>query len=52
VDELKISQFDVLGISSGAPYSYAIGYKLPVKAQDIANTFERSIYSIEGSGHR
>ncbi len=33
VDELKLSQFDVLGMSSGAPYSYAIGYKLPEKVR-------------------
>jgi pimeloyl-ACP methyl ester carboxylesterase len=33
--ELGLSQFDVLGISSGAPYSYAIGYKLPEKARNI-----------------
>jgi pimeloyl-ACP methyl ester carboxylesterase len=31
VDQLKLPQFDVLGISSGAPYSYAIAYKLPVR---------------------
>ena len=35
VIELGISQFDVLGISSGAPYSYAIGYKLPDKVRNI-----------------
>lgn len=35
VDELKLSQFDVLGISSGAPYSYAIGYQLPSKVRNI-----------------
>jgi pimeloyl-ACP methyl ester carboxylesterase len=35
VDELKLSQFDVLGMSSGAPYSYAIGYKLPDKVRTI-----------------
>jgi pimeloyl-ACP methyl ester carboxylesterase len=35
VDELKLSQFDVLGMSSGAPYSYAIGYKLPDKVRNI-----------------
>jgi pimeloyl-ACP methyl ester carboxylesterase len=34
-DELKLSQFDVLGMSSGAPYSYAIGYKLPHKVKNI-----------------
>ena len=35
VEELKLSQFDVLGMSSGAPYSYAIGYKLPEQARNI-----------------
>lgn len=35
VDELNLSQFDVLGMSSGAPYSYAIGYKLPHKVRTI-----------------
>lgn len=35
VDELKISQFDILGMSSGAPYSYAIGYQLPDKVRNI-----------------
>jgi pimeloyl-ACP methyl ester carboxylesterase len=35
VDELKLSQFDILGMSSGAPYSYAIGYKLPDKVRNI-----------------
>jgi pimeloyl-ACP methyl ester carboxylesterase len=35
VDELKLSGFDVLGTSSGAPYSYAIGYKLPDKVRNI-----------------
>jgi pimeloyl-ACP methyl ester carboxylesterase len=35
VDRLKISKFDILGMSSGAPYSYAIGYRLPVKARNI-----------------
>lgn len=35
VDNLKITQFDVLGISSGAPYSYAIGYKLPDRVRNI-----------------
>jgi pimeloyl-ACP methyl ester carboxylesterase len=35
VDELKITHFDVLGMSSGAPYSYAIGYKLPGKVGNI-----------------
>jgi pimeloyl-ACP methyl ester carboxylesterase len=35
VDELEISQFDILGMSSGAPYSYSIGYKLPDKVRNI-----------------
>jgi pimeloyl-ACP methyl ester carboxylesterase len=35
VDHLGITQFDVLGISSGAPYSYAIGYKLPDHVRNI-----------------
>jgi pimeloyl-ACP methyl ester carboxylesterase len=33
--ELNLSHLDVLGISSGAPYSYAIGYKLPGKVRNI-----------------
>ncbi len=35
VDKLNLSQFDLLGMSSGAPYSYAIGYKLPDRARNI-----------------
>jgi pimeloyl-ACP methyl ester carboxylesterase len=35
VEELKLPQFDVLGMSSGAPYSYAIGAGLPDKARNI-----------------
>jgi pimeloyl-ACP methyl ester carboxylesterase len=35
VDELNLSHLDVLGISSGAPYSYSIGYKLPGKVRNI-----------------
>jgi len=35
VDELHLSHFDILGMSSGAPYSYAIGYKLPDKVRNI-----------------
>lgn len=35
VDDLALAQFDVLGMSSGAPYSYAIGYKMPDKARNI-----------------
>jgi len=33
--KLQLSQFDVLGISSGAPYSYAIGYRLPEQVRHI-----------------
>lgn len=35
VGELKLSHFDVFGISSGAPYSYAIGHRFPEKARRI-----------------
>jgi pimeloyl-ACP methyl ester carboxylesterase len=35
VEELGLPQFDVLGMSSGAPYSYAIGYRLPEKTRRI-----------------
>lgn len=35
VEELKISQFDILGMSSGAPYSYALGYGLSDKVRNI-----------------
>jgi pimeloyl-ACP methyl ester carboxylesterase len=35
VDQLQLSHFDVLGLSSGAPYGYAIGYKLPRKTRDL-----------------
>ena len=35
VHKLDIAQFDVLGMSSGAPYSYAVGYKLPDKVRNI-----------------
>ena len=35
VDELGLSQFDVLGMSSGAPYSYSIGHKFPGRARNI-----------------
>lgn len=35
IQELKLSQFDVLGMSSGAPYSYALGYKFPNKVRHI-----------------
>lgn len=35
VEELGLDQFDVLGMSSGAPYSYAIGNRLPDKTRNI-----------------
>jgi pimeloyl-ACP methyl ester carboxylesterase len=35
VDHLQLAQFDILGMSSGAPYSYSIGYALPHKARNI-----------------
>jgi pimeloyl-ACP methyl ester carboxylesterase len=35
VNALGLGQLDVLGISSGAPYSYAVGYKLPGKVRTI-----------------
>jgi pimeloyl-ACP methyl ester carboxylesterase len=35
VDKLQLAQFDVLGISSGAPYSYAIGSRLPDKVRNL-----------------
>ena len=35
VDELRLSHFDVLGISSGAPYSYAIGNKLASRVRNL-----------------
>ena len=35
VDELGLAQCDVLGMSSGAPYSYAIGYEIPNKVRNI-----------------
>lgn len=35
VEELQLPQFDVLGMSSGAPYSYAIGYRFPEKVRNI-----------------
>lgn len=34
-DELALTQFDVLGMSSGAPYSYAIGHRLPGRVRNI-----------------
>jgi pimeloyl-ACP methyl ester carboxylesterase len=35
IEELKLAQFDILGMSSGAPYSYSIGYKFPDKVRNI-----------------
>jgi pimeloyl-ACP methyl ester carboxylesterase len=35
INELNLSQFDILGMSSGAPYSYAIGYRFPDKVRNI-----------------
>jgi pimeloyl-ACP methyl ester carboxylesterase len=35
VDQLQLSQFDILGMSSGAPYSYSIGFAFPDKARNI-----------------
>lgn len=29
VEELQLKQFDILGMSSGAPYGYSIAYKIP-----------------------
>jgi pimeloyl-ACP methyl ester carboxylesterase len=35
IETLNLSQFDCLGMSSGAPYSYALGYKFPDKVRNI-----------------
>jgi len=35
VGDLGLTQCDVLGLSSGAPYSYAIGYQIPDKVRNI-----------------
>lgn len=35
IDELKLSHFDILGMSSGAPYSYSLGYRFPDKVRNI-----------------
>jgi len=35
VDNLGLTRFDVLGISSGAPYSYSIGHKLQDRVRSI-----------------
>ena len=35
IDALQLSRFDVLGMSSGAPYSYAIGCRFPDQVRNI-----------------
>jgi pimeloyl-ACP methyl ester carboxylesterase len=35
IEKLDLPHFDILGMSSGAPYSYAIGAKFPEKARNI-----------------
>jgi pimeloyl-ACP methyl ester carboxylesterase len=35
VQALGLDQFDILGMSSGAPYSYALGYYFPWKVRNI-----------------
>ncbi|MEA4907889.1 MAG: alpha/beta hydrolase [Anaerolineaceae bacterium] len=35
IQELQLSQFDVLGMSSGAPYGYAIGCQFPHQTRHI-----------------
>lgn len=35
VEELRLTQFDVLGMSSGAPYSYAIAWRMPAKTRRL-----------------
>ena len=35
VDELELAQFDVLGMSSGAPYGYAIARRLPERVRAV-----------------
>jgi pimeloyl-ACP methyl ester carboxylesterase len=35
IEELNLDQFDVLGMSSGAPYSYAVGYRFAGKVNNI-----------------
>jgi pimeloyl-ACP methyl ester carboxylesterase len=35
IEGLRLSQFDVLGTSSGAPYSYAIGHGFPDKVRNV-----------------
>jgi len=35
IAELDLSQFDILGMSSGAPYSYAIGHRFQEKVRNL-----------------
>ena len=35
VEEMKLVQFDILGMSSGAPYGYALGARIPDKVRNI-----------------
>jgi pimeloyl-ACP methyl ester carboxylesterase len=35
LQELQIAQFDILGLSSGAPYGYSIGWKFPDRVPHI-----------------
>jgi pimeloyl-ACP methyl ester carboxylesterase len=35
IEQLQLTRFDVLGISSGAPYSYAIGDQWPARVRTI-----------------
>ncbi len=35
IDELQLTQFDILGMSSGAPFSYAIGYRFLERVRNI-----------------
>lgn len=35
IQHLKIAKFDILSMSSGAPYGYAIGYKHPERVRNI-----------------
>jgi pimeloyl-ACP methyl ester carboxylesterase len=35
VQELQLPQFDILGMSSGAPYAYSIAYKIPEKVGSL-----------------
>ncbi len=52
VEKLQLTRLDVLGMSSGAPYSYAIGYVLP---QTVRNIFIFSgipaLYDAEVAAH-